>query len=261
MNNNFIAVIDSGVGGLNILESLVKQFPNENFLFFADEDFFPYGTKSKEELMERLSKILKKLLTLNIKALIIACNTASAVSYHLCELTDIPIMEIIGATSLYAIQNTKNNKIGVWATNGTINSNAYQNNINPHAVCYPVSASDLVPLIENNLIYSSECINIVRKHLEEIKDADTLILGCTHFPLLRDLILSITDKFNLISSNIPVENRLKEILSTQNLSADLSNKREIVLYTSQKDVTLKNKIERFDIKYNKIEYLNIENLD
>lgn len=255
MKNSYIAVFDSGVGGLHILETLVKEYPNENFIYLADEDFFPYGVKTKEELENRLTLIAKRLSKMQVKAIIIACNTASANSHHLKEFIEIPIIEIITATANYAKTITSNNKIGVWATNATIKSNKYQIALSD-VVCYPVPASDLVELIENNLLDETTCY--VKKHLEEIRDADSLILGCTHFPLLSDIIKKINPSLKLISSNIPVNVALKNLLDNNNLYNDSNNQQIINLYTTKINGELKEKAKRFDIAFNNVDYLEIK---
>ena len=256
MKNSYIAVFDSGVGGLHILETLVKDFKNENFIYLADEEFFPYGIKTKEELENRMTLITKKLSSMDVKAIIIACNTASANSHHCKEFIKTPIIEIITATANYAKKITKNNKIGVWATDATINSNKYQEALSDIKMCYPVKASDLVVLIENNLI--NETIPLVNKHLKEIFDADSLILGCTHFPLLSDVIKNINKDLNLISSNEPVTSALKEYLGQNNLNNSLNSTQIIDLYTTKINGELEQKAKRFNINVNKVEYLEIK---
>ena len=169
MNKSYIAVFDSGVGGLNILESLVIEFPHENFIFLADEEFFPYG----------------------VKTIIIACNTASANSHHLKNIISTNVIEIITATAHYALEVSDTKKIGVWATNATILSNKYQEALSNALSCYPVKASDLVELIESNLLEDTK--PLVNEHLNEIQDADSLILGCTHFPLVKKLFSHYKD--------------------------------------------------------------------
>lgn len=258
MNNKYIAVIDSGVGGLHILEGLIKKFPHENFIYFADESFFPYGTKPKEELENRLTKILNKLLTLDIKVLVIACNTASAASFHLNDLTDIPIIEIIKSTSNYALKETVNKKIGLWATNGTIKSMCYQNNINKEALCYAVGASDLVEYIEHDQINSKECIDAVKGYLKDIADSDCLILGCTHFPLLKELITKLNPNLKQISSNLPVESSLKDVLLNNNLQNTSNDYQEIIICSSDHSLTIKEKVKRFNINCTKFKYLEIK---
>lgn len=257
MNNSYIAVFDSGVGGLNILESLIKGFPNENFIYLADEDFFPYGVKTTNQLEDRLTKITKKLASFDIKAIVIACNTASANSMHLNKITNIPIIEIITATANYALEMSKLKKIGVWATNATIKSNRYQTIINNKGVCYPVPASDLVELIENNLMDTVECRKIVQKHLEEINDADSLIMGCTHFPLLKDIVCEYNPNLIQISSNKPVEFALKNLLNN-GLEHEINAEQIINLYTTKINGELNIKVKRFDIIPNSINYLEIK---
>ncbi len=247
IDNKYIAVIDSGVGGLHILQSLVKDYPDENFLFLADEAYFPYGIKTKEQLVERLTKITKALEKLNIKAIVIACNTASSVASYLEKITDIPIIEIIGITSLYAIESSINKKIGLWATNATINSYCYQTFLEKEVKCYPISASDLVEFIENDQINSKECLNNIKQHLIDISDSDSLILGCTHFPLLSDVIKIYNPNLKLISSNIPVKNKLDELMACGKVGKANLVKRNIVLYSTSKGITLKEKSLRFEL--------------
>ena len=256
MNKSYIAVFDSGVGGLHILESLVKDFPHENFIYLADEDYFPYGIKTKQQLEDRLTKIALKLNKMDVKTIIIACNTASANSSHLNTFIEIPIIEIIGATARFALSVTKNNKIGVWATNATIASNKYSDVISKQATCYGVKASDLVELIETNQLNST--IPYVNNHLEEIKDADTLILGCTHFPLLSGIIKDINPSLQLVSSNYPVSKTLKELLEKKNIE-NLNNDHQIInLYTTKLNGELSVKANRFDIKVSSVDYLDLE---
>ncbi len=255
MQKSYIAVFDSGVGGLNILETLTKEFRNENFIYLADEDFFPYGTKTKEQLENRLTLITKNLSNMNVKAIIIACNTASANSHHCKEFIKVPIIEIITATANYAKEASVNKKIGVWATNATILSNKYQEALSD-VTCYPVKASDLVELIENNLL--EETSSLVINHLEEVKDADSLILGCTHFPLLSNIITRYNKTINQISSNVPVNKALKELLDKSSLH-NCSNKKQIIkLYTTKKDGELYLKSKRFDIVVDSVEYLELK---
>ena len=256
MNKSYIAVFDSGVGGLHILETLVKDFPNENFIYIADEDYFPYGVKTKEQLENRLTKIALKLSEMDVKAIVIACNTASANSAHLNKIVNIPIIEIITATGLYALTVTKNKKIGVWATNATINSNKYSEVIEKEAVCYPVKASDLVELIENNQL--DETIPFIEKHLDEIGDADTLILGCTHFPLLSNLIKNINNDLMLVSSNYPVTVALKTLIENKQINNLNNNSQTINLYTTKINGELEEKSKRFKIKVSNTGYLDLE---
>ena len=256
MKNSYIAVFDSGVGGLNILETLAEEFKNENFIYLADEEFFPYGVKTKEELENRMTLITRKLDSMNVKAIIIACNTASANSHHCNKLINTKIIEIITATANYAKLISHNNKIGVWATDATITSNKYHEALNDIEMCYPVKASDLVVLIEKNLINDTK--SLVKNHLDEIKDADTLILGCTHFPLVSDVIKEFNNDLNLVSSNKPVSIALKEYLDENGLNNTINGKQIINLYTSKIDGELKEKAKRFNINVNKVEYLEIK---
>ena len=256
MKNSYIAVFDSGVGGLHILETLVKDFASENFIYLADEEFFPYGVKTKEELENRMTLITKKLDSMNVKVIIIACNTASANSHHCHKFINTKIIEIISATANYAKLVTNNNKVGVWATDATIKSNKYQEALSDIEMCYPVKASDLVVLIEKNLINDTK--SLVNTYLNEIKDADTLILGCTHFPLVSDVIREFNKELQLVCSNEPVSIALKDYLDKHNLNNTTNDNQIIDLYTSKIDGELKEKAKRFNINANKVEYLEIK---
>ena len=178
-----IGVFDSGLGGVNVLKSLIKKYPNNEYIYFGDTKNLPYGNKSKEELMHLASNAIDFLLTKNVDIIIIACGTISSNCYHeLKEKYHLPIYDIISPTIKY-LENSKWDKIGVIGTSKTIESNIFD--LSNKKVLMKATPN-LVPIIENNHVLENkeEIIN----DLMCFKDYDVLVLGCTHYPVLKDII-------------------------------------------------------------------------
>lgn len=221
MNSRPIGVFDSGVGGLTVLDELIKKLPNEDFIYIADEANCPYGTKSLEEIERCVMSITKYLVKQNVKAIVIACNTASLFVNKLRQITSIPIIDVINPTSNYAITQTKNNCIGVIATVATINKGSYQkilteNNIN----VYSEACSEFVDFIETKDLNSIEGKILVNNKLQNLKNTniDTLIYGCTHFSILEPIIKEVLgNKINYIACGYPTSITLYETLKKNNL--------------------------------------------
>jgi|SRR5690625_190730 len=192
-----IAVIDSGVGGLTVLHELMRQLPKEKFVYLGDTYRCPYGSKTKEQVREFVWDIVNYLLKRNIKCLIIACNTATA--YTIKELQSeltIPVIGVIKPGGRAAVNVTRNKKIGVIGTEGTIQSRAYSkvlHHIDPTLNIYSLACPPFVPLIEKGIIQEQEAKQIITETLIPLKDTDidTLILGCTHYPIIKDLIQKV----------------------------------------------------------------------
>lgn len=219
--NNPIGVFDSGIGGLTVLEELVQMFPNEDFIYVADTLNCPYGTKSKEEIADKVTDIAKYLLSRNVKAIVIACNTATANSKHLKDITNIPILGVIEPTANYVKKITKNGNIAILATNMTIDTGAYQNLLDGFNV-YPKKCSDFVEIVEKMEMNTKKSYSIVKDKLQDLEDKeiDTVILGCTHFPLLKNEVGSVLKEANLISSGRPTGEALNGLLVNNNLIND-----------------------------------------
>lgn len=221
MNSRPIGVFDSGVGGLTVLDELIKKLPNEDFIYIGDEANCPYGTKTNKEIEICVTNITKYLIKQNVKAIVIACNTASLFVDKLRKLTNIPIIDVINPTSNYAISITKNKNIGVIATIATINKGAYQkilteNNIN----VYSEACSEFVDFIENKDLNSIEGKTLVNNKLKNLKNTniDTLIYGCTHFSILEKNIKEVLgNKINYIACGYPTSITLYETLKNNNL--------------------------------------------
>ena len=180
---SYIGVFDSGIGGLNVLSNLIETFPNENFLYIGDNLNVPYGIKSQKQLEEIIKDIFNYFEKEDVKAIVVACNTASAASENMTSL--VPVFRIIEPTAINALKIS--NKIGVLATNFTIESKGYDKYLKDNMI--GIKASPFVTIVENNTMNEQDSLDIINKTLSKHKDnIDTIILGCTHFSLFVFLI-------------------------------------------------------------------------
>lgn len=229
LQNAPIGVFDSGVGGLTVVREIIRQIPNEKIVYFGDTARVPYGSKSKDTVTKYSKQIVRFLKTQNVKAVVVACNTASA--YALDEIEkeiDIPIIGVVKPGAKIAAETTRNGKIGVIATEGTINSQIYSTyikkineNINVIGKACPL----FVPLVEEGLLVDPVTDEIAMRYLSELidRDIDTLILGCTHYPLIRSTIGKIMgENVTLVNPAYETARGLKELLEHE----DLLNKKE-----------------------------------
>lgn len=227
-----VGVFDSGVGGLTVAREIMRQIPNEKIIYFGDTARVPYGSKSQDTVTRYSRQIVRFLQTQKVKAIVVACNTASA--YALNELEkeiDIPILGVVKPGAKVAAEATKNGKIGVIGTEGTINSRIYttyirqiNENINVIGKACPL----LVPLVEEGLLKDPVTDEIAMRYLNEFidLDIDTLILGCTHYPLIRSTVGKIMgDKVTLVNPAYETAKELKELLTAK----ELLNQKEIGL--------------------------------
>lgn len=193
-NNKAIGFIDSGVGGLTVVKEALRQLPNERIIYLGDTARCPYGPRPKEQVVDYTWEMTNFLLEKKIKMLVIACNTATAVALEQIKATlDIPVIGVILPGSRAALKATKNNHIGVIGTLGTIKSESYEKTLTykvPEVTCYNLACPKFVPIVESNQYHSSVAKKIVSETLKplKLKSLDTLILGCTHYPLLKPLI-------------------------------------------------------------------------
>ena len=191
MDNRPIAVFDSGIGGLTVLKEIIEQLPGEDIIYFGDTARIPYGTRSKETVIKYVLQSFGFLMTKDIKAIVIGCNTATALAIEEAkEQFDLPIIGVVEPGALAAASATKNESIGVIGTEGTINSNAYQRRIRqilPTADIIGISCPLFVPIVEEGWENSDVALIAAEKYLLELKEhnIDTLVLGCTHYPVLR----------------------------------------------------------------------------
>lgn len=204
-----IGVIDSGVGGLTVTHELIRQLPKERLIYLGDTLRCPYGPRTKEEVRQFTWEMVDFLLKKNIKMLVIACNTATA--FTLTELQEnltIPVIGVIQPGARAAIKVTTNGKVGVIGTEGTINSRAYPEALQEirSDVQFCTQACPMfVPMVEQGMVAGKKVKRIVEsalKPMREMKRMDTLILGCTHYPLLRETIQDVMgEQVTIISSS------------------------------------------------------------
>lgn len=214
-----IGIFDSGVGGLTVYKAIRSAFPEEDLIYFGDTARVPYGPKSPNTIIEYSIQNSRFLLQKGIKILIVACNTSSAVALdHLKELTEIPIIGVINPGAEMAARQTVNRRIGVIGTEGTVRSGAYTKAINailPDAQVLSRACPLFVPLVEEGWLTHPSSRDIVREYLDFYADKqiDTLVLGCTHYPLLKDLIQSVVgDNVSLVDSADAITQYLKRQL-------------------------------------------------
>lgn len=200
MNTQPIGFIDSGVGGLTVVKEALRQLPNENIVFLGDQARLPYGPRPAEQVVAFTWQMVNFLLQQHIKMLVIACNTATAAALTTVKAhLSIPVVGVIVPGSRAAIRTTKTGHIGVIATEGTVKSGAYERAIHqkyPEAQVTSLAAPKFVPLVESNEMASPVAKRVVAATLQPLlgQDIDTLVMGCTHYPLLRPLIQNVMGK-------------------------------------------------------------------
>jgi glutamate racemase len=219
-----IGVFDSGLGGLTVVRELRRLLPSEEILYLGDLAHLPYGTKSTDEIRRRSTECARFLMKKKIKALVIACNSASSVAYDdLLRTLPVPVLDVIAPAVEEAIAVTRNQKIGVIATYATIESRSYAKALSgrsPDAEYFLKPCPLFVPLAEEGWLEGAIADAAARKYLAPIKKkgVDTLILGCTHYPLLKKAIAKVMGtKVRLVDSAVPTALRLKALLQKKGL--------------------------------------------
>lgn len=219
-----IGLFDSGVGGLTVMQELIHALPNERFIYFGDTARVPYGNKSQETIVRYSIENTISLLEKNIKFLVVACNTASALALpKLRKLFNIPMLGVIEPGAIKAAAVTQNQRIAVLGTRGTIQSGAYQaaiRQILPEALIFPVACPLFVPLVEEQWLDHSATHLIVQEYLAPLhnQDIDTVLLGCTHYPLLKQAIQQVMGEgVTIVDSASTCAEQVKELLQKGNL--------------------------------------------
>lgn len=224
MNNSPIGIFDSGIGGLTVAKEIIKQLPNESIIYLGDTARVPYGTRSKEVISEFALQMVQFLIRRNVKFLVVACNTISAVAYDAIKnLSPVPILDVVKPAVIKASRVSTNGKIGVIGTVGTIKSDAYGQLLKilrPDSDVVSVACPLFVPLAEEGLNNHQVSKLIAKEYLKDLIEAkvDTIILGCTHYPFLWDVIKeAMGDEVSLVDSSEPTALMLKERLEQLNL--------------------------------------------
>ena len=205
----YVGVFDSGLGGLTVVRSILARQPDINIVFFGDTLNMPYGEKTREQITALALHDAEVLEQFDLAAMVIACNTAdSAGGRQVAEHASVPVYGVIDVTALAAVNATRNGKIGVAATRATVRSRAYPKAIRkylPEAEVYTRACPELVPLIEAGHLQKDdpEIIRILQKYIPALisKGIDTLVLGCTHYPLIQETVAELFPEVTLISSS------------------------------------------------------------
>lgn len=228
-NSNPIGIFDSGIGGLTVVKSVKSFLPNEKIIYFGDTARVPYGSKSNSTVIKYSIQNTKFLLKRNVKIIIVACNTASSVALNeLRNNFNLPIIGMIEPGAKAALAETKNGKIGVIGTEATINNKAYSKTLNflDSKVKVIEKACPLfVPLAEEGMINHKATFLIAEEYLSIMKEnkIDTLILGCTHYPILKETIQKVVGKkVKLIDSGSAASTEVEAYLKGRGLR-NLSN--------------------------------------
>ncbi|WP_340689681.1 glutamate racemase [Enterococcus ureilyticus] len=218
-NHEAIGFIDSGVGGLTVIKEALRQLPNERLIYLGDTARCPYGPRPGEQVIQFTWEMTHFLLEKNIKMLVIACNTATAVALdEIKAKLDIPVVGVILPGTRAALKATENNRIGVIGTSGTIKSHAYEAALKrkaPNTIITSLACPKFVPIVESNESHSSVAKKVVSETLGQLqlKKLDTLILGCTHYPILRPLIQNVMgSKVKLIDSGAETVSEVSMLL-------------------------------------------------
>ncbi len=230
--NSPIGIFDSGLGGLSVLRQFIRFLPNENYVYLGDTARVPYGNKSKDIIQRYAIECANFLIQKDVKMIVIACNTVSSLAIEsvIESAKSIPVVGMIKPGSHAALRSTKNGKIGIIGTRATISSKAYKLEIEALNQNKSIEVNSqpcplFVPLVEEGLLNSEATRQIAYNYLQSFKDCDidTLILGCTHYPLLANIIHDILPGVNLIDSGEHAAVNSLRLLAERNLLKDDSN--------------------------------------
>jgi len=229
-NSAPVGVFDSGIGGLTVVREMISQLPNESIIYFGDTARVPYGPKSPDTVLRYSREITSYLKGEGIKALVVACNTATAHALPaLREEFDLPIIGVIEPGARAAVAATKTKHVGVIGTAGTIKSGAYEKEIKrllPDAAVTAQACALFVPLVEEGWVDSEPTRAIARNYLAPLVTAevDTLVLGCTHYPLMKTVIGNVVGRdVRLIDSAHETAREAAEVLRTNSLENTTPN--------------------------------------
>ena len=247
-----IGVFDSGVGGLTVVKQLMKKLPFENIIYFGDTARIPYGTKSEEIVRRFALEDSFFLLEKNVKIIVVACNTASSVAISMLQsILDVPVIGVIEPGVEAAVQNSQNKKIGVIGTAATIRSGSYRKKVLQSSDKVQVISQAcplFVSLVEEGWIEDEATFLIARRYLQTMIDnqVDTLILGCTHYPLLKNTIQKVLgDGIQLIDSGIETAILVERILDEKSILANPDQITENKFYLSDMPYKFQEIAERF----------------
>lgn len=239
MDNRPIGLFDSGLGGLTVLKEISHLLPHENLIYFGDCARIPYGTKSKETVIKYVFQNIRFLLSFNVKLIVFACNTASAYAFKEAKsMFDVNMIEVINPGAKAALDTSINKKIAVIGTPATINSNVYEKTLksnDQNVSTYSVACPLFVPLVEEGWWEDEITQAVAQRYLLPLheKGVDALVLGCTHYPLLANVIQSVMgDSVALINSAKETAKQTKAVIMANGMERGSENMPEHRFYTS-----------------------------
>jgi glutamate racemase len=232
-----IGVFDSGVGGLTVLKELINLLPNENYIYFGDNKRAPYGNRDSVEVLRFCKEIANFLKKLDIKLLVIACNTATVVCLEKLEkLLDIPVIGVIKPGIQEALEMTSNKKVGVFATPLTAISNTYKNQglkIDKEAQIYQVGCEPFCRMIESDWEDTPENQEIMRHYIDKMpKEIDVVVFGCTHYPIIKELFQRELKGKKWVNPGKGTAIEVERVLSKGKTLNKSNNLGEVIFYTS-----------------------------
>lgn len=234
MDTRSIGMFDSGVGGMTVLKEVKKALPNENIIYLGDTKRFPYGSKSKETIIELTKKGIDFLLQKDVKAIVIACGTATSQALEeVSKIYNIPIIGIIEPTVEYIKNKKELKKIGVIATYGTIRSNGWENSLKEKIENIQVTNKAcplLAPMAEEGFTNNEIAKLTIREYLKDFDNIDALILGCTHYPLFEDVIKKeLSNETEIINTGKMIATSIKKLLNSRDIKNNQGGNCEIYL--------------------------------
>lgn len=239
MDNRMIGIFDSGLGGLTCVKEVMESLPHEKIVYFGDTGRVPYGTRSPQTIIKYVNSDINFLKTFDIKMIIIACGTASSVALETVQSEyTMPIMGVVLPAVASAMKTTQNGKIGVIGTQGTIHSGKYEEEIkkiNKDTFVTSKACPLFVPLVENGYFKHEATYLIAKEYLQPLKEAgvDTIIMGCTHYPLLKEIIYDIMEgKVSLIDPGYEASISLKRYLEDNQMLAHAGGENHHRFYVS-----------------------------
>ncbi len=270
-DNRPIGVFDSGLGGLTVAREIMKLLPNENIVYFGDTGRVPYGTKGRDTIRKYALQDERFLLSHDVKMIVAACGTVSSVAADTAECLPVPFVEVVSHSVRAAVAATKNGKIGILATSATINSGAHKKQILeslPSALVVESAGTLLVPIVEEGwtALDDTVAIETLRRYLKPMIDAgvDTLILGCTHFPVLSSIIRNVLgNTVTLINMGEATAKAIQQMLNGTNSLNDGKSPTEYSFYASDKTKSFEKTVKVLLGDYNKdfeIEQVDIEKI-
>ena len=249
-DNRPVGVFDSGLGGLTAIRSLMRILPEENLIYFGDTARVPYGNRAPETILQYARQDVRFLRSFSLKAIVIACGTISTTSLNTLQADnpDLPFVGVVSPACHRAAALTNNKRVGIIATRASIRSGAYEaalRRLDPEITVFGKSCPLFVPLVENGRFRPGDVVieTVAREYLAPLleRDIDALILGCTHYPLLEEVIAGICGpSVQLISAGEESAFELKRLLKARNLRADASRTGEVQFYVSDQTEDFEN---------------------